>query len=149
MTTAGAYPGPSVRTVHRRDAPAARTPGRSDDPRRRPARPPVNGLRGADPDKVGRIAEQFAAAEALVATREAAVPTITYPDPPVSEKRGEIAKAITENQVVVVAGETGSGKTTQLPKICLELGRGSRGAIGDTHNDTHYPGEPVSVTSTV
>jgi hypothetical protein len=46
--------------------------------------PPVKGLRGADPDKVGGIAEQFAAAEALVATREAAVPTITYPGLPVS-----------------------------------------------------------------
>jgi ATP-dependent helicase HrpA len=81
---------------------------------------------------VQKIAEQFAAAEALVATRIAAVPTITYPDLPVSERRDEIAKAITENQVVVVAGETGSGKTTQLPKICLELGRGVRGTIGHT-----------------
>ena len=87
-----------VRTVHRRGAPAARTPGRSDDPRRRPARPPVKGLHGADPDKVGRIAEQFAAAEAVVATREAAVPTITYPDLPLSEKRGEIAKTKAERR---------------------------------------------------
>ena len=67
-----------------------------------------------------------------MATRLAAVPTITYPDLPVSERRGEIAAAIRDNQVVVVAGETGSGKTTQLPKICLELGRGIRGTIGHT-----------------
>jgi ATP-dependent helicase HrpA len=92
----------------------------------------LKGLRGSDPATVQKIAEQFAAAEALVATRIAAVPTITYPDLPVSERRDEIAKAITENQVVVVAGETGSGKTTQLPKICLELGRGIRGTVGHT-----------------
>lgn len=89
-------------------------------------------LRGAAPDKVASLAQQVAAAEALVATRVAAVPEITYPDLPVSDRRDEIARAITENQVVIVAGETGSGKTTQLPKICLELGRGIRGTIGHT-----------------
>jgi len=53
-----------------------------------------------------------------------ALPTITYPpELPVSQRREDIARAIAENQVVIVAGETGSGKTTQLPKICLELGR--------------------------
>ncbi|MBN3455455.1 ATP-dependent RNA helicase HrpA [Mycobacterium sp. DSM 3803] len=86
-------------------------------------------LRGGDTTK---IAEQVAAAEALVLTRQAAVPAITYPDLPVSEHRDELAKAINENQVVVVAGATGSGKTTQLPKICLDLGRGIRGTIGHT-----------------
>ena len=61
------------------------------------------------------------------------LPPITFPeDLPVSGRRAEIAKAIQENQVVIVSGETGSGKTTQLPKICLELGRGSRGLIGHT-----------------
>nr|WP_090277515.1 ATP-dependent RNA helicase HrpA [Mycolicibacterium komanii]CRL72080.1 ATP-dependent helicase HrpA [Mycolicibacterium komanii] len=89
-------------------------------------------LRGADPEKIAKLAEQIAAAEGLVATRVAAVPTITYPDLPVSERRDEIAKAINEHQVVIVAGETGSGKTTQLPKICLDLGRGVRGTIGHT-----------------
>jgi ATP-dependent helicase HrpA len=79
-----------------------------------------------------QISEQFTAAEALIATRTAAIPAITYPDLPVSDRRADIAKAITENQVVVIAGETGSGKTTQLPKICLELGRGVRGTIGHT-----------------
>ncbi len=93
----------------------------------------LKNLRGnADAEKLRQIAEQFVAAEALVATREAAVPTITYPDLPVSDRRDEIARAIAEHQVVVVAGETGSGKTTQLPKICLELGRGIRGTIGHT-----------------
>lgn len=72
------------------------------------------------------------AAEALVTTRLAAVPTITYPELPVSDRRHDIAEAINAHQVVVVAGETGSGKTTQLPKICLELGRGVRGTIGHT-----------------
>ena len=58
---------------------------------------------------------------------------ITYPEAlPVAERRAEIARAIAEHQVIVVAGETGSGKTTQLPKICLELGRGAEKLIGHT-----------------
>ncbi|MFE6956896.1 ATP-dependent RNA helicase HrpA [Streptomyces sp. NPDC057696] len=58
---------------------------------------------------------------------------ITYPEQlPVSQKKDEIADAIRDHQVVIVAGETGSGKTTQIPKICLELGRGVRGMIGHT-----------------
>ncbi|TGJ96482.1 hypothetical protein DLJ96_09625, partial [Actinotalea fermentans ATCC 43279 = JCM 9966 = DSM 3133] len=61
------------------------------------------------------------------------VPPITYPEQlPVSARREDIARAIAENQVVIVAGETGSGKTTQLPKIALELGRGRKGQIGHT-----------------
>ena len=68
-----------------------------------------------------------------LAARAAAVPTIVYPEElPVSARREEIATAIAEHQVVIVAGETGSGKTTQLPKICLELGRGVTGMIGHT-----------------
>jgi ATP-dependent helicase HrpA len=67
------------------------------------------------------------------AARLAARPAIAYDDElPVSAKRGEIAEAIQKNQVVIVCGETGSGKTTQLPKICLELGRGAHGLIGHT-----------------
>lgn len=54
------------------------------------------------------------------------------PELPVSDKRHEIAEAIAKHQVVIVCGETGSGKTTQLPKICLELGRGVAGLIGHT-----------------
>jgi ATP-dependent RNA helicase HrpA len=92
----------------------------------------LKSLRDATPEKLVKIADQITVAEALVATRTAALPAITYPDLPVSEHRDELAKVIAENQVVVVAGETGSGKTTQLPKICLELGRGIRGTIGHT-----------------
>ncbi len=58
---------------------------------------------------------------------------IVYPpELPVTQRREDIAAAIRDHQVVIVAGETGSGKTTQLPKICLELGRGSKGIIGHT-----------------
>jgi ATP-dependent helicase HrpA len=70
-----------------------------------------------------------------VARRQAAVAatTIGYPpELPVSQRRDDIAAAIRDHQVVIVAGETGSGKTTQLPKICLELGRGVNGQIGHT-----------------
>ena len=67
-----------------------------------------------------------------VEARKRSVPNIAYPDLPVSARRDEIARAIRDNQVVVVAGETGSGKTTQLPKICLELGRGTSAMIGHT-----------------
>ncbi|MEI2732747.1 MAG: ATP-dependent RNA helicase HrpA [Dermatophilaceae bacterium] len=72
-------------------------------------------------------------AAARYAHRAALVPAITYPpDLPIADRRDEIAAAIRDHQVVVVAGETGSGKTTQLPKILLELGRGIRGTIGHT-----------------
>ena len=72
-------------------------------------------------------------ADLRVARRQAVVPQVRYPPAlPISGQVGEIATAIRDHQVVVVAGETGSGKTTQLPKICLELGRGIRGTIGHT-----------------
>ena len=68
-----------------------------------------------------------------MARRRALVPAVTYPeDLPVVERREDIAAAIRDHQVVIVAGETGSGKTTQIPKICLELGRGIEGTIGHT-----------------
>ncbi|HZW22823.1 ATP-dependent RNA helicase HrpA, partial [Noviherbaspirillum sp.] len=61
------------------------------------------------------------------------LPPITFPEElPVSGRRKEIADALRANQVIIVSGETGSGKTTQLPKICLELGRGQKGLIGHT-----------------
>jgi ATP-dependent helicase HrpA len=65
--------------------------------------------------------------------RRAARPVIAYDEAlPVNLRRAEIAEAIVKHQVVVICGETGSGKTTQLPKICLELGRGLNGLIGHT-----------------
>src|SRR3954449_2479802 len=70
---------------------------------------------------------------AEVERRRSLVPSLTYPSElPVSARRDDLAAAISDHQVVVVAGETGSGKTTQLPKMCLELGRGVRGAIAHT-----------------
>ncbi|TQL50515.1 ATP-dependent RNA helicase HrpA [Ornithinicoccus hortensis] len=96
----------------------ARPPRRARRPGRRPPR------QGGDP----------AARAERLARRRALVPTgIDYPaDLPVVERRDDIAGAIRDHQVVIVAGETGSGKTTQLPKICLELGRGVNGTIGHT-----------------
>jgi len=65
--------------------------------------------------------------------RRAPLPAITFPEElPVSGRREDIARAIETHQVVIVSGETGSGKTTQLPKICLAIGRGERGLIGHT-----------------
>jgi ATP-dependent helicase HrpA len=98
----------------------------------------IDGVRKIhDPQKRELASEELAAelagAEDRLARRRASVPVITYPAGlPVSEKRDDIAAAIRDHQVVIVAGETGSGKTTQLPKICLELGRGVRGLIGHT-----------------
>ncbi|HEV7932976.1 MAG TPA: ATP-dependent RNA helicase HrpA [Actinomadura sp.] len=90
-----------------------------------------------DPSKREAIAAGIAAdidtAEQRVARRRAGVPTITYPESlPISQNRDDILAAVRDHQVVIVAGETGSGKTTQLPKICLELGRGVHGLIGHT-----------------
>jgi ATP-dependent helicase HrpA len=79
------------------------------------------------------IEAETEAARRRLEERVASVPPVTYPDElPVSQRRDDIRDAIRDHQVVVVAGETGSGKTTQLPKICLELGRGVRGTIGHT-----------------
>ncbi|HEX5496007.1 MAG TPA: ATP-dependent RNA helicase HrpA [Mycobacteriales bacterium] len=125
-----------------------------------PPPPPLAGLRARLPemtlrdqhrlrrriDGAGRIADPqalAAAAEKIGAEVDAAclrldrrrqgVPPVSYPgDLPISQRRDEIAAAVRDHQVVIVAGETGSGKTTQLPKICLELGRGPRGMIGHT-----------------
>ena len=83
--------------------------------------------------ELARLARAIDEAEARRAARTAAVPTVSYPDDlPVSALRTEISAAIRDHQVVVVAGETGSGKTTQIPKMCLELGRGIDGMIGHT-----------------
>ena len=85
------------------------------------------------PKALQEIGAEIHAAAERVALTDAAVPTITYPDAlPVTARRDDIAEAIRDNQVVIIAGETGSGKTTQIPKICLDLGRGRRGLIGHT-----------------
>ncbi|GAA3190642.1 ATP-dependent RNA helicase HrpA [Streptomyces virens] len=82
---------------------------------------------------LGEIEAEVARSEERMAGRRARVPSVTYPEQlPVSQKKDAIAEAIRDHQVVIVAGETGSGKTTQIPKICLELGRGVRGMIGHT-----------------
>ncbi|MDQ3988800.1 MAG: DEAD/DEAH box helicase, partial [Actinomycetota bacterium] len=82
---------------------------------------------------VTEIATDLVEAEQRLAQRRCRMPEIRYPEElPVSGRRDDIAAAIRNSQVVIVAGETGSGKTTQLPKICLELGRGVRGQIGHT-----------------
>jgi ATP-dependent helicase HrpA len=88
------------------------------------------GARGA---ALTRVAGEIEQAEQRIARRRSAVPAVTYPPQlPVSARKDELLEAIRDHQVVIVAGETGSGKTTQLPKICLELGRGVRGTIGHT-----------------
>jgi ATP-dependent helicase HrpA len=90
-----------------------------------------------DPGKrattLNRLEQDVAAARLRLLERRAATPVVQYPpELPVSQARDELMAAIRDNQVVIVAGETGSGKTTQLPKMCLELGRGTKGLIGHT-----------------
>ena len=80
-----------------------------------------------------RIESDIERSAARVAARRAGKPAIDYPaELPVAQRADEIAAAIRTHRVVVVSGETGSGKTTQLPKICLAAGRGERGLIGHT-----------------
>nr|WP_229358998.1 ATP-dependent RNA helicase HrpA [Halomonas salipaludis] len=82
---------------------------------------------------LGEIERLIEASASKVAARRAQPVTLRYPpELPVAERRDDILAALREHQVVVVAGETGSGKTTQLPKLCLELGLGRRGLIGHT-----------------
>ena len=86
----------------------------------------VRGGNGAAAD-IGKLLDDVQRSEAQARTAAGGLAAVTYPEElPISAKRDEIARAIAENQVVIVCGETGSGKTTQLPKICLELGRGVR-----------------------
>jgi ATP-dependent helicase HrpA len=95
----------------------------------------ASGLRDqAARDKATKeLAADIAKAAQRVTRRRASVPVITYPQQlPVSQRKDDLLAAIRDHQVVIVAGETGSGKTTQIPKICLELGRGITGQIGHT-----------------
>lgn len=79
-----------------------------------------------------QLVNDIARSSDAVQSRNSAVPDIHYPDLPVSGEKDILIKAIQDNQIVIVAGETGSGKTTQLPKICLEAGFGRVGTIGHT-----------------
>lgn len=90
-----------------------------------------------DQDKLSAIAgdiqRDIDAGMQSIANRKATCPKVSYPENlPVSQKKDELLAAIRDHQVVIIAGETGSGKTTQIPKICLELGRGIQGIIGHT-----------------
>src|ERR1017187_162935 len=88
---------------------------------------------GAREQAVGQVVAELDAASARVEERRRSAPVISYPpELPVSQLKDEIAEVIRDHQVVIIAGETGSGKTTQLPKICLELGRCVTGQIGHT-----------------
>lgn len=85
------------------------------------------------PKALSAIKADIDKASLLIDAKTQLIPEISYPETlPVSARRDDIAEAIRNNQVVIIAGETGSGKTTQIPKICLELGRGRRGLIGHT-----------------
>ncbi|WP_342246806.1 ATP-dependent RNA helicase HrpA [Pseudomonas sp. OTU5201] len=86
-----------------------------------------------DDAKLAQWVERVQASVARVEARRASVPVMRYDDAlPIAAKRDEIKAALEKHQVLVIAGETGSGKTTQLPKICLEIGRGTHGLIGHT-----------------
>ena len=82
---------------------------------------------------LARLAAEVERSAGVRRTRIAGVPAVSFDDElPISARRDEIAAAIREYQVVIVSGETGSGKSTQLPKICLSIGRGIDGMIGHT-----------------
>ncbi|MDX1397427.1 MAG: helicase-related protein, partial [Oceanospirillum sp.] len=90
-------------------------------------------LKQKDSDKQQKLAQQILRSAEKADRRAKLIPKVEYPENlPVSQKKADIAEAIQNNQVVVIAGETGSGKTTQIPKICLELGLGAKGLIGHT-----------------
>src|SRR5208282_2602703 len=97
----------------------------------------LRGIRAAGLDgktldqRLSRWREELRQSVGRCEARRKAVPKLTFDlDLPISARREDIAAAIREHQVVIVCGETGSGKSTQLPKICLEMGRGVAGLIG-------------------
>ncbi len=82
---------------------------------------------------IGPVTAEISAAREQVLARAASVPPVRYPaDLPITARLADLKAALSDHQVIIVAGETGSGKTTQLPKLCLDLGRGVRGMIGHT-----------------
>jgi ATP-dependent helicase HrpA len=86
----------------------------------------------AQPAALAELRQKIQQGIAESEQRLAALPALDYPDLPVSQEREKIKNLLLNHQIVVIAGETGSGKTTQLPKICLEVGRGILGLIGHT-----------------
>ena len=101
-----------------------------------PLRRQIQQLRQAQADQVNKqlhkISERISQSQKVVESRSAALKLTYPPQLPVSERHDELLEAISQHQVVIIAGETGSGKTTQLPKLCLEAGRGRFGRIGHT-----------------
>ncbi|SJM94337.1 ATP-dependent RNA helicase HrpA [Crenothrix polyspora] len=83
-------------------------------------------------EKLHGLARQIEKSLAARNKRLASIPALNFPDLPVTDKKDDIAQLIQDHQVVIMCGETGSGKTTQLPKICLSIGRGTSGFIGHT-----------------
>src|SRR5690349_12578694 len=102
--------------------------------RRGPTQRKTPDTRTADPQReLQQVTAEIRAGQARMAARRAAVPVLKYPpELPVSQRKDDLLAAIRDHQVVILAGESESGKTSQLPKICLELGRGVRGLIGHT-----------------
>ena len=99
----------------------------------RATRSSTQGSNADTPRDLQQIESAIERSRAVADARAQRLPRPTFPEElPVSALRDTIAAAIRDNQVVIVSGETGSGKTTQLPKICLALGRGVRGLIGHT-----------------
>jgi ATP-dependent helicase HrpA len=89
--------------------------------------------KGMPSDKiVSQLVSDIDASINLVVARRQQIPILSYPDLPVAQRVDDILSALAANQVVIIAGETGSGKTTQLPKICLQAGLGVKGLIGHT-----------------
>ena len=93
---------------------------------------PQPGQRRPSPGLLDRIIAKAERSAELRQSRAINLPKLVYPPLPVSDRKDEIVEAIRKNQVLVIAGETGSGKTTQLPKMCLEAGLGVRAQIGCT-----------------
>jgi ATP-dependent helicase HrpA len=125
MNPPNPVPDVSVETCLRRDQHRLR---RERD-RLRAERMRGNDVRAAE----ATLAQKIAASRTARSARAASIPAISYPDElPVSQQRDDIRRAIEKHPVVILCGETGSGKTTQLPKICLEAGRGVAGIIGHT-----------------
>lgn len=84
-------------------------------------------------EKITSLAQQITRSVQLAQVREKSKPVPSFPlELPINTRQEEISKAIEENQLIILCGETGSGKTTQLPKLCLTLGRGTYGMIGHT-----------------